>query len=80
MSKLGGYLQLMRPITCTIMGFAVLVGAVLATGQLTSLNWLSVIFGFVTGFTFCAAAMVINDYYDRKIDLINEPQRPIPRG
>jgi geranylgeranylglycerol-phosphate geranylgeranyltransferase len=24
--------------------------------------------------------MVINDYYDRKIDAINEPQRPIPSG
>ncbi|MCW4024158.1 MAG: geranylgeranylglycerol-phosphate geranylgeranyltransferase [Candidatus Bathyarchaeota archaeon] len=80
MSKLGGFIQLMRPINCIMMGFAVLVGAVLATGQFTCLNWLSVIFGFITGFTFCAAAMVINDYYDRKIDLINEPQRPIPSG
>ncbi len=24
--------------------------------------------------------MVINDYYDREIDAINEPERPIPRG
>ena len=24
--------------------------------------------------------MVINDYYDREIDAINEPNRPIPRG
>jgi geranylgeranylglycerol-phosphate geranylgeranyltransferase len=80
MSKLGGFIQLMRPVNCVMMGFAVLVGAVLATGQFASLNWLSVIFGFITGFTFCAAAMVINDYYDRKIDLINEPQRPIPSG
>jgi geranylgeranylglycerol-phosphate geranylgeranyltransferase len=24
--------------------------------------------------------MVINDYYDRKIDAINEPQRPLPSG
>jgi geranylgeranylglycerol-phosphate geranylgeranyltransferase len=63
-----------------MMGFAVLVGAVLASPQLGSLNWLNIIFGFLTGFTFCAAAMVINDYYDRKIDAINEPQRPIPSG
>lgn len=48
--------------------------------QLGSLNWLNILFGFLTGFTFCAAAMVINDYYDRKIDAINEPQRPIPSG
>jgi geranylgeranylglycerol-phosphate geranylgeranyltransferase len=63
-----------------MMGFAVLVGAVLANPQLGSLNWINILFGFLTGFTFCAAAMVINDYYDRKIDAINEPQRPIPSG
>jgi geranylgeranylglycerol-phosphate geranylgeranyltransferase len=70
----------MRPVNCIIMGFAVFVGAVLAVPQLGSLNWLNILLGFLTGFTFCAAAMVINDYYDRKIDAINEPQRPIPSG
>jgi geranylgeranylglycerol-phosphate geranylgeranyltransferase len=63
-----------------MMGFAVLVGAVLASPQLGNLYWLRILFGFLTGFTLCAAAMVINDYYDRKIDAINEPQRPIPSG
>jgi hypothetical protein len=80
MNKLGGFIRLMRPVNCTMMGFAVLVGAVLASPQLGSLNWLNILFGFLTGFTFCAAAMVINDYYDRKIDAINEPHRPIPSG
>lgn len=80
MNKLGGLLRLIRPINCLMMGFAVLVGAVLANPQLGSLNWVNILFGFLTGFTFCAAAMVINDYYDRKIDAINEPQRPIPSG
>jgi geranylgeranylglycerol-phosphate geranylgeranyltransferase len=63
-----------------MMGFAVVVGAVLASPQLGSLLWLNILFSFLTGFSFCAAAMVINDYYDRKIDAINEPQRPIPSG
>jgi geranylgeranylglycerol-phosphate geranylgeranyltransferase len=80
MSKLGGFIRLMRPVNCVMMGFAVLVGAVLASSQFTGLNWLSVLFGFLTGFTFCAAAMVINDYHDRGIDAINEPSRPIPSG
>ena len=80
MNKFGGFIRLMRPLNCTMMGFAVFVGAVLAAPQLGSLNWLNILFGFLTGFTFCAAAMVINDYYDRKIDAINEPQRPIPSG
>ena len=81
MNKLGGFIRLMRPVNCIMMGFAVLVGAVLASApQFSSLNWLNILFGFLTGFTFCAAAMVINDYYDRKIDAINEPNRPIPSG
>jgi len=82
MNKLGGYIRLMRPVNCAMMGFAVLVGAVLALAPqgLGSLNWLNILLGFLTGFTFCAAAMVINDYYDRKIDFINEPQRPLPSG
>lgn len=80
MNKLSGYVKLMRPVNCLMMGFAVLVGAVLAFPDLGGLNWLNILLGFLTGFTFCAAAMVINDYYDRKIDAINEPQRPIPSG
>jgi len=79
MDKLGGFIKLMRPINCAMMGFAVFVGALLANPQL-GLNWLNMLYGFLTGFTFCAASMVINDYYDRKIDAINEPQRPIPSG
>jgi geranylgeranylglycerol-phosphate geranylgeranyltransferase len=80
LGKAGGLLKLMRPINCVIMGFAVLVGAVLASPQITSVDRLSVVYGFVTGFTLCAAAMTINDYYDRAIDAINEPSRPIPSG
>ncbi len=80
MNKLGGFIKLMRPINCAMMGFAVFVGALLAYPSITGLNWLNILYGFLTGFTFCAAAMVINDYYDRKIDAINEPQRPIPSG
>ncbi len=80
MNKFGGFIKLMRPINCAMMGFAVFVGALLAYPQLGGLNWLNIFYGFLTGFTFCAAAMVINDYYDRKIDAINEPQRPIPSG
>jgi geranylgeranylglycerol-phosphate geranylgeranyltransferase len=80
MSKLGGFVRLMRPVNCVMMGFAVLVGAVLASPQFLSVDWLSVVFGFLTGFLLCAAAMTINDYYDRAIDAINEPARPIPSG
>jgi geranylgeranylglycerol-phosphate geranylgeranyltransferase len=80
MDKVSGLVRLMRPINCVMMGFAVLVGAVLANPQFSSVDWLNVIYGFITGFMLTAAAMTINDYYDRAIDAINEPSRPIPSG
>ena len=80
MGKLGGFVRLMRPVNCAMMGFAVLVGAVLADPQFFNAEWLGVVYGFVTGFMLTAAAMTINDYYDRVIDAINEPSRPIPSG
>lgn len=80
MGKLQAFTKLMRPINCVIMGFAVFVGVILADENITSIVWSNVVFGFLTGYTLCAAAMAINDYYDRKIDAINEPQRPIPSG
>ena len=80
MDKVRGLVRLMRPINCVMMGFAVFVGAVLANPQFSNAEWLNVLYGFVTGFMLTAASMTINDYYDRAIDLINEPSRPIPSG
>ncbi len=80
MSKAGALVRLMRPLNCAMMGFAVIVGAVLVDPQLVIEHWLWLVFGFFTGFTLCAAAMAINDYWDRAIDAINEPKRPIPSG
>ncbi len=71
----------MRPINCLMMGIAVIVGAVLADVSVIYGNYLlNLFFGFLTGFLLTAASMVINDYYDREIDAINEPMRPIPSG
>ena len=80
MGKLSGFVRLMRPVNCAMMGFAVFVGAVLADPQFFNAGWLGVVYGFVTGFLLTAASMTINDYYDRAIDAINEPNRPIPSG
>ncbi len=80
MGKLGGYLRLMRPVNCIMMGFAVVVGATLASPDVSSVFWPNLIYGFIIGFVLTAASMVINDYFDREIDAINEPNRPIPSG
>jgi geranylgeranylglycerol-phosphate geranylgeranyltransferase len=80
MGKVSGFIRLMRPINCVMMGFAVFVGAVLGYPQFSNFDWLGVLYGFLTGFMLTAASMTINDYYDRAIDAINEPSRPIPSG
>ena len=83
MGKLCGYLHLMRPVNCLMMGFAVIVGALVARPDgYSSFHDLPFRFalGFLTGFTLTGASMAINDYWDRDIDKINEPCRPIPSG
>ncbi|MCW4034774.1 MAG: geranylgeranylglycerol-phosphate geranylgeranyltransferase [Candidatus Bathyarchaeota archaeon] len=77
MAKLTGFVRLIRPLNCIMMGFAVIVGASLVSALDLITNLL---LGFVTSFSLTAASMAINDYYDRKIDAINEPNRPIPSG
>jgi geranylgeranylglycerol-phosphate geranylgeranyltransferase len=63
-----------------MMGIAVIVGSILSNPYGVGDSFLNLIFGFITGFSLTAASMTINDYYDREIDIINEPQRPIPSG
>ena len=80
MSKLNGYLRVMRPVNCFMMALAVIVGAALASPTRISSAWLSITYGCITGFALTAAYMALNDYSDRAIDAINEPKRPIPSG
>jgi len=35
---------------------------------------------FITAFTLTGASMETNDYFDREIDKVNDPTRPIPSG
>jgi geranylgeranylglycerol-phosphate geranylgeranyltransferase len=80
MKRSVGFLRLMRPINCFMMGLAVIAGASLVDLSSMSAAWPNLVYGFITGFTLTAASMAINDYYDRKIDAVNEPKRPIPSG
>ena len=74
------YLEIMRPVNSVMLGVAIIIGAFITGGmQVLSDGW-SLISAFLTGFTMSGAAMAINDYYDREIDAVNEPQRAIPSG
>jgi len=79
MGKLNGLLQLIRPVNCAMMGFAVIVGASFVEKEIFSPEVsINLLLGFTTSFVLTGSSMVINDYYDRQIDAINEPSRPIP--
>jgi geranylgeranylglycerol-phosphate geranylgeranyltransferase len=80
MEKAGAFVRLARPVNCAMMGFAVVIGAVLTGLNGSNVLWLELTFGFLTGLLLTAASMVINDYHDRQIDSVNEPRRPIPSG
>lgn len=75
-------IQLMKPVTWIPLIWGVFCGAA-ASGQFTwtptnvALAALTCLMSgpFLTGYT-----QTINDYYDREIDAINEPYRPIPSG
>jgi len=80
MGKIGAYVRLMRPVNAFMMGFAVIVGAFLSNRTETANFSNELLLGFVTGLTLTGASMAVNDYYDREIDAVNEPSRPIPSG
>jgi geranylgeranylglycerol-phosphate geranylgeranyltransferase len=77
-NKVTAFTMLLRPINGVMMAFAVIIGAV--TIQKSVFPITPLLLGFVTAFTLNGASMVTNDYWDRSIDAVNEPTRPIPSG
>lgn len=78
MSKTTAIIELMRPANSLMVGFAVLVGAVVVHPN--SLLGVFPLMGFLTGFFISSYSMVVNDRYDVEVDRINAPQRPLPSG
>ena len=74
------YLEIIRPLNSVMVGTAIIIGAIITGGVNVLDNMITIFYSFLTGFTLTGASMTINDYYDRDIDTINEPKRPIPSG
>ena len=76
----GALLELLKPITWFPPMWAFLCGWVSA-GPSVGLNSWSLLAGVaLTGPLVCGASQVVNDWYDRDVDALNEPHRPIPSG
>jgi chlorophyll synthase len=73
-------LELLKPITWFPPMWAFACGVV-SSGVPILANWYIVLAGILlAGPLVCAMSQAINDWYDRDVDAINEPQRPIPSG
>lgn len=73
-------LEVLHPITWFPPMWAFACGVV-SSGVPVSSRWVEVIAGIVLcGPLLVATSQVVNDWFDRDVDAINEPNRPIPSG
>ncbi|MBB4267202.1 chlorophyll synthase ChlG [Roseospira visakhapatnamensis] len=73
-------LQVMHPITWFAPMWAFACGIV-STGESVLSHGLVLVGGIVlAGPLVCGTSQVVNDWFDRHVDAINEPDRPIPSG
>jgi chlorophyll/bacteriochlorophyll a synthase len=75
-------LQLMKPITWIPLIWGVVCGAASSGGYSWSLEDVlkAALCMFLSGPFMTGYTQTVNEYYDREIDAINEPYRPIPSG
>ena len=74
------YVELLKPITWFPPMWAFGCG-VIASGQPLSSRWPAALAGIaLAGPLVCGTSQIVNDWFDRHVDAINEPNRPIPSG
>ncbi|MEP3843770.1 MAG: chlorophyll synthase ChlG [Paracoccaceae bacterium] len=76
----GAMLCLIKPITWFPPMWAYLCGVV-SSGAVISVQWGLIVLGvLLAGPIVCGMSQAANDWCDRHVDAINEPDRPIPSG
>ncbi len=73
-------LELLKPITWFPPMWAFGCGVVSSGAPILSNWWIVVVGVLLAGPLVCAMSQAVNDWYDRDVDAINEPNRPIPSG
>ena len=74
------YVELTKPITWFPPMWAFGCGVVSA-GEAMPERWPFALAGILlAGPLVCGASQVVNDWFDREVDAINEPERPVPSG
>ena len=78
--KAGVILELLKPVTWFPPMWAFTCGAI-SSGAALGEHKAEIALGiFLTGPLVCAASQAVNDWFDRDVDALNEPNRPIPSG
>lgn len=77
-AKIRAYADLIRMDLALGAGFFCVAGEIFAVGGLPPVN--QVLLGFLTLFFISGSANISNDYFDRDVDRINLPARPLPSG
>ena len=74
------FTELLKPITWFPPMWAFSCG-VIASGETLLDKWKIIILGLIlAGPMVCASSQAINDWFDKEVDAINQPERPIPSG
>ncbi|MFW9996913.1 MAG: geranylgeranylglycerol-phosphate geranylgeranyltransferase [Candidatus Odinarchaeota archaeon] len=84
--KLKAHFTILRPFNSVMAGLGVFVGAMSCIGTVDNVyelfieNFIALVIAGIACALITAGGYVINDYYDRDIDVVNQPQRSIPSG
>ncbi len=78
--SLSAVAELLKPVTWFPPMWAFACGVVASAAPLAE-HWHILLLGvLLAGPLVCATSQAVNDWFDRHVDAINEPQRPIPSG
>jgi len=78
LAKASAILELIRADLVLGAGIFVVAGELLGLGRMPPLP--EALLGFLTGLFISGSANISNDYFDREVDRINQPGRPLPSG
>ena len=73
-------LEFLKPVTWFPPMWAFACGVVSSGVPLAEAGWVALLGLVLAGPLVCATSQAVNDWYDRDVDAINQPERPIPSG
>src|SRR4030065_1251604 len=80
-NSVGGYLRLFRLGNCAMAAAGAFLAAVVCNGIAGLSEFASeIVFSLAVVMSFTAAGNALNDYFDREVDKVAHPERPIPSG